>query len=159
MYLIATRTNNYLSGSVSDDIVCKQLKCMHPSAMVSAGPSHSVKTHWVIYLLASMNTRIKPTHMSITYCDMNWQDKYECMGKNIPSVLFYDGFPSITYFNNLSDAIFVFHDRMEASIGNQNMMNRLIPNSIHRYMILFKNALDRPQIKTLAMYPKSGKIF
>ena len=34
-----------LPGTVSDDIICKQLKFEHPFSMIVAGPSHCGKTH------------------------------------------------------------------------------------------------------------------
>ncbi len=64
-----------LPGTVSEDIVCKQLKFAHPFSMIVAGPSRSGKTHWVNDLLVNMETRIIPTPTSITYCFAHWQDK------------------------------------------------------------------------------------
>ena len=109
------------------------------------------------------------------------------MEQKIPSVQFYEGLPSTTYFNNLSNSIVVFDDLMEASMGNQNMMNMFTERSHHQnisvilmmqnifhqgskartiqlntqYMVLFKDARDRQQIKTLAMqmYPQKWKNF
>ncbi len=176
-----------LPGTVSEDIVCKQLKFAHPFSMIVAGPSRSGKTHWVIDLLVNMETRIIPTPTSITYCFAHWQDKYEYLEQKIPSVQFYEGLPSTTYFNSLSNAIVVFDDLMDASMGNQDMMNMFTERSHHQnisvilmmqnifhqgsksrtiqlntqYMVLFKNARDRQQIKTLAMqmYPQKWKNF
>ena len=176
-----------LPGTVSDNIIGRQLKFEHPFSMIVAGPSRSGKIHWVIDLLVNMETSIAPTPASITYCFTHWQEKYEYLEEKIPSVQFYQGLPSAEYFNTLSNEIVVFDDLMDASMGNQNMMNMFTERSHHQnisvilmmqnlfhqgpksrsiqlntqYMVLFKNARDHQQIKTLAMqmYPQKWKKF
>ena len=172
---------------VSEDRVGEKLEFEHPFSMIVAGPSRSGKTHWVIDLLVNMETRIVPTPASITYCYAHWQKKYDYLKENDPSVQFYEGLPSTAHFKTLSNAIVVFDDLMDASMGNQNMMNMFTEKSHHQnisvilmmqnifhqgsksrsiqlntqYMVLFKNARDRQQIKTLArqMYPQKWKNF
>ena len=174
-------------GTVSEDRVGEKLEFEHPFSMIVAGPSRSGKTHWVIDLLVNMETRIVPTPASITYCYAHWQKKYDYLKENDPSVQFYEGLPSTAHFKTLSNAIVVFDDLMDASMGNQNMMNMFTEKSHHQnisvilmmqnifhqgsksrsiqlntqYMVLFKNARDRQQIKTLArqMYPQKWKNF
>ena len=117
---------------VSEDRVGEKLEFEHPFSMIVAGPSRSGKTHWVIDLLVNMETRIVPTPASITYCYAHWQKKYDYLKENDPSVQFYEGLPSTAHFKTLSNAIVVFDDLMDASMGNQNMMNMFTEKNHHQ---------------------------
>ena len=119
-------------GTVSEDRVGEKLEFEHPFSMIVAGPSRSGKTHWVIDLLVNMETRIVPTPASITYCYAHWQKKYDYLKENDPSVQFYEGLPSTAHFKTISNAIVVFDDLMDASMGNQNMMNMFTEKSHHQ---------------------------
>ena len=125
-------TAQRLPGTVSEDIVCRRLTFEHPFSMIVACPSRSGKTQWVIDLLVNMETHVIPTPTSITYCYAHWQDKYKYLKEKIPLVQFYEGLPSNTYFNTLSNALVVIDDLMDASMSNQSMMNMFTERSHHQ---------------------------
>ena len=155
--------------------------------MIVAGPSRSGKTYWVINLLINKDTRIKPTPDKIVYCYAHWQQKYNELKEAIPFVEWHQGLPSTAFLNDVSNAVVILDDLMDASVNNQNMMSIFTERSHHenisvilmmqnlfhqgpkarsiqlntQYMVLYKNPRDRQQIKTLAtqMYPQKWRSF
>ena len=145
--------------------------------MLVAGPTQSGKTQWTVKFLKERRQRIEPPVDGILFCYSIWQDKYDTLKREVPTAQFHKGIPTLQTLRNLSNGILVLDDLMEEVIKDHNIMNMFTVGSHHRnisvlflmqnifqkgphartismnlqYMVLFKNARDQSQIRTLAM--------
>ena len=153
----------------------------HPFTMIVAGPTRSGKTTWVAKLLQNRLKQIIPTPSRIIYCYVHEQPMYEELKRLLPSIEFYGEMPHEETFAEISDALIILDDMIDAVVNDSSMMKVFTERSHHQnisvifmtqnifhqgktartislntqYMVLFENARDRQQIKTLAkqMYP------
>ena len=145
--------------------------------MLVAGPTQSGKTQWTVKFLKERNQRINPPVDDILFCYSEWHDKYDTLRREVPTTQFHKGIPALDTLKSLKNLILVIDDLMEEAVNDQNIMNMFTVGSHHRnisvlflmqnifqkgthartistntqYMVLFKNARDQTQIRTLAL--------
>ncbi len=155
--------------------------------MMVAGPSRSGKTFWVAKLLMSKAKRIHPNPERIVYCYRHWQRLYDKLRMRDPTILWHEGLPSTVLMEKMVDTIVVVDDLMEAGMNDPTLMSMFTEGSHHKnisvvfivqnllhqgrrsrslnlntqYLVLYKNARDMQQIKTIAqqMYPTDWRRF
>ena len=159
----------------------------HPFTMIVAGPTRSGKTTWVARLLQNRRKQIIPTPPRVIYCFAHEQPMYNELKRLIPSIEFYDAMPTEEKFSEFSNSLVILDDMVDAVMNDSSMMKVFTERSHHQnisvifmtqnifhqgktartislntqYMVLFENARDRQQIKTLAkqMYPDKWTSF
>jgi len=143
-----------------------------PFSMIVVGPSGSGKTHWVKKLLDS--NLIQPQPQNIHYC----YGEYQPLFNEMKNVTFHEGVPPNLYesFKPSVRNMIIIDDLME-NPNAQNMLVQIFTKGSHHrcltaivllqvlfprnpkfrtislntnYIVLFKSARDRQQIKTLA---------
>ena len=162
-------------------------KFKHPFCMMVAGPSRSGKTQWVVQLLQQRGERIDPPVDGVVYCYAHWQDKYDDLQRTVPTIHFHQGPPLLEMISSLRNGILVLDDLMERVVKDTNLMSVFTEGSHHKnisvvflmqnmyqkgthtrtmsmntqYMVLFKNARDQTQIRTLGlqMFPTDWRDF
>ena len=113
----------------------------------------------------------------MVFCYSHWQDKYDELQRTVPTTEFHRGLPSAKMMTSLRNGIIILDDLMEQAVkdpnimsifteGNHNknisvifLMQNMYQKGAHtrtmsmntQYMVLFKNARDQTQIRTLAM--------
>ena len=167
---------NLLNRQASTSIA-ESFKFKHPFGMLVAGPTQSGKTQWTVKFLKERNQRINPPVDDILFCYSEWHDKYDTLRREVPTTQFHKGIPALDTLKSLQNVILVIDDLMEEAVNDQNIMNMFTVGSHHRnisvlflmqnifqkgthartistntqYMVLFKNARDQTQIRTLAI--------
>ena len=171
-----------------DLVQCKSSVIFHhPFTMIVAGPTRSGKTTWVARLLQNRLRQIIPTPSRIIYCFVHEQPMYEELKRLMPFIEFYDAMPTEETFAEFSDSLVILDDMIDSVVNDSSMMKVFTERSHHQnisvifmtqnifhqgktartislntqYMVLFENARDRQQIKTLAkqMYPDKWMSF
>lgn len=162
------------------------VKFEHPFTCIIAGPTSCGKTKFVTKLLTDDIIVKKPDH--ILYCYSQYQPLYDEMKTAVTNIEFYLGIPATLetdYLHRPERKLLILDDVMQQA-GADPMITRLfIQGSHHRnlsvicllqnlfyqgpqmrtislnthYIVLFKNARDKQQVKTLArqMYPNNTK--
>ena len=157
--------------------ISESFKFNHPFGMLVAGPTQSGKTQWTVKFLKERHQRIDPPVDGILFCYSEWQVNYDTLKREVPTTQFHNGIPTLDTLKSLQNVILVIDDLMEEAIKDTNIMNMFTVGSHHRnisvlflmqnifqkgthartistniqYMVLFKNARDQTQIRTLAM--------
>ena len=168
--------------------ICKStITFKHPFTMIVAGPTRSGKTTWVAKLIQNRLRQIKPTPSRILWCYMHWQPMYTNLKKLMPEIIWGDALPTEETFSSYSNSLVILDDMMDDVVSDSSMMKVFTERSHHQnisvifmtqnifhqgkaartislntqYMVLFENARDRQQIKTLAkqMYPEDWSSF
>ena len=142
-----------------------------------AGLPCSGKTQWVVRLLKERRERIEPPVDGVVFCYSHWQEKYDELRRTVPTTHFHQGLPSTETMKTLHNGILVLDDLMEEAVKDQNIMSMFTKGSHHKnisvlflmqnmykkgshtrkismntqYMVLFRNARDQTQIRTLGM--------
>ena len=152
-------------------------KFKHPFCMMVTGPSRSGKTQWVLRLLQQRRERIHPPVDGVVFCYAHWQAKYDELQRTVPTTQFHRGLPSTKMMTSLRNGLLVLDDLMVQAVKDPSIMSIFTEGSHHnnlsviflmqnifhkgantrtmgmntQYMVLFKNARDQTQIRTLAM--------
>ena len=105
---------------------------------------------------------------------MPWQPMYTNLRKLMPEIIWGDALQTEETFSSYSDSLVILDDMMDDVVSDSSMMRVFTEHSHHQkgkaartislnttYMVLFENARDRQQIKTLAkqMYPEDWSSF
>lgn len=158
-----------------------RLKFISPATFLVCGPTSCGKSTWVFHVLKHLDTLFHPVPKKLVYCYGEWQDAYENLKQDVPTITFEQGLVDVNTFNPKEHNLLVIDDLMSEAGASQDVANLYTRGSHHRnlsvillvqnlfdagkysrtislnshYIVLFKSPRDASQITTLAsqMYP------
>lgn len=165
-----------------------QLKLVHPSTIIIAGPTGSGKTHFLFELLAYRHFEPFPDRIVWLYSE--WQPLYDQLKIILPNIEFVNGLPKSGLYESFHPSInnmIVLDDQMANAGKNHEVLDLFTKGSHHRnltvvyivqnlfdqgrhmrtislnahYIVLFKTVRDLSQVQRLGeqLCPRQSRAF
>jgi hypothetical protein len=157
----------------------------HPCTCILAGPTQSGKTTLMKTILNNHHDLFYPTISQIIYCYSVWQDNFEILKIQNPSIVFHNGLIEIENIDSKQNNLLILDDLMNTCKNDDSILNLFTMDSHHNnisvflitqnlfsqgkytrtmslnshYLIIMNNPRDKTQIDYIArqMYPGKSK--
>ncbi len=132
------------------------LRVVHPSCILIAGPSNSGKTEWVKRFLLNASHMIKPTPVKTYWCYSSYQPIYTELAQTLSNITFIEGLPENIQelFDKSKPQLLVIADLMSA-VGNDKHLADLFTKHSHQnpsVIYIVQNFFNRgPQARTVSL--------